>query len=62
MTVKELKEILNQFPDDLIVMIPNSDCHRYLNPALLNVPATGVERGCNEADGCVFIDHYAEDD
>lgn len=27
MTVKELKEKLNRFPDNLVVVVPNSDLH-----------------------------------
>lgn len=60
MTIKELKEKLNQFPDSLIVMIPNPDLHLLQNP-VWSVPATNVTRGCNEEDGCVFIDNYEED-
>lgn len=61
MTVKELKEKLNEFDDNLIVMIPNAGWHPYsLTPP--DVPATNVSRGANEADGCVFIDDYVEDD
>lgn len=48
MTVKELKEKLNQFPDYLIVMVPSyTDGY---------APADCVARGINEADGCLFID------
>lgn len=61
MTVKELKEMLNQFPDDLIVMIPNADLH-YMAAPIWNVPATNVSRGVNECDGCLFIDAYEEDE
>jgi hypothetical protein len=61
MTVKELKEKLSQFSDDLIVMIPNNDLHRLPNP-IWHVPASVVARGCNEEDGCVFIDVEDEDD
>ena len=61
MTVKELKEKLNDFNDNFIVMIPNADWHPYsLMPH--NVPVTNVSRGVNEADGCVFLDYYVEDD
>lgn len=56
MTVKELKDKLNQFPDYLIVMIPNEE-----NP-IGYAPTENVARGCNEADGCLFIDDYTEDD
>lgn len=53
MTVKQLKEELNKFPDNCIVII--SDGNDYL-------PATHVSIGCNELDGCVFIDDYEEDE
>lgn len=58
MTVKELKEKLEQFPENLIVMIPNSDKRRI---PFLSIPATSVTRGVNEEDGCVFIDGYEEE-
>lgn len=58
MTVKELKEKLNQFDDNLVVMIPNSDWDLAKSHA---VPATSITRGVNEMDGCVFIDDYEED-
>lgn len=60
MTVKELKEKLNKFPDNLVVMIPNISWSPYNNQPQ-DVPAKNVARGCNEADGCVFIDDYEED-
>lgn len=60
MTVKELKEKLNEFDDNLIVMIPNryweDPCQKY------DVAATHVSRGVNEFDGCVFISDYEEND
>ena len=60
MTVKELKEKLNEFDDDLIVLIPNrfweAPCQTY------EVVATHVSQGTNEFDGYVFIDDYEEDD
>ena len=45
-------------------MIPNidydwNDTENY-NP--MDIPATNLARGVNEADGCVFIDNYKEDD
>ena len=60
MTVKELKELLNEFDDNLIVMIPN----RYLEEAHQHhsVSARHVSQGANEFDGCLFIDDYAEED
>ena len=61
MTVKELKEKLNQFPDHLVVMIPNAGWHPYsMMPP--EIPATNVCRGVNEFDGCLFIDECEEDD
>ena len=58
MTVKELKEKLEQFPDNLIVIIPNSDLRRI---HFWSIPATSVTRGVNEEDGCVFINSYEEE-
>ena len=60
MTVRELKERLNEFDDNLIVLIPNryweSPCQRY------EVVARNVLRGVNEFDGYLFIDDYVEDE
>lgn len=61
MTVKELKEKLNQFPDNLVVVVPNSDLHRLPDP-IWYVPARNVSRGCNENDGLLFIDDYVEEE
>lgn len=61
MTVKELKERLNQFPDNCFVMIPNQDFYRERKPRFA-VHALNVTQGCNEYDGVVFIDGYVEDD
>ena len=60
MTVKELKERLNEFPDNLIVMIPDPSWRpdKHWFPY---IPATSVSMGVNETDGCVFIDDYEED-
>ena len=60
MTVKELKELLNKFDDNLIVMIPN----RYWEEPgqRYEVPARHVSQGVNEFDGCLFIDDYIEED
>lgn len=60
MIVKELKEKLEQFNDNLIVMIPNINFYRDFD-AWDNVPATHISQGVNELDGCVFIDDYVED-
>lgn len=61
MTVKELKEKLNKFDDHLIVMIPNKDY--YSGDSLFpDTPAIHISQGFNEADGCIFIDDYEEED
>ena len=61
MTVRELKEKLEQFPENCVVLIPNvgwnPDGH---TPS--HVPVTPVAIGSNELDGCVFLDEYEEDD
>ena len=54
MTVKELREKLNQFPDSCIVCIPGSSAGYTL--------AENVTQGVNELDSLVFIDDYVEDD
>lgn len=60
MTVRELKEKLEQFDDDLIVLVPNACWHPHsINP--IEIPATSVSRGVNELDGCVIIDDYVEE-
>ena len=61
MTVKELKEQLNKFTDNCIVMIPNSWDSEKENKFGM-VPALHVSQGVNEFDGIVFIDDYMEDD
>ena len=53
MTVRELIEKLEQFPDNCVVLIP-------IEGRL--GPATNVAFGFNELDGCVIIDDYAEDE
>ena len=61
MTVKELKEKLEQFPDNYIVMIYNAE-NAIDNTIYPYIPATCVSRGVDELDGCVFIDDYEEQD
>ena len=56
MTVKELKEKLNQFDDNLVVMMP-TDANIVGYTYMLN-----ISQGLNELDGCLFIDAYTEDD
>lgn len=55
MTVKELKEKLEQFPDNCIIMVPNIEWTPDANMSPY-VAAHDVFRGVNKADGCVFID------
>jgi len=52
MTVKQLKETLDRFDDDLSVFIANGEGYGRL---------TGISQGVNEADGCLFLDDYEED-
>ena len=59
MTVRELKEKLEQFDDDLLVMIPNQD---YGYSSLQFTPAKHVSQGVNEYDGAIFIDDYEENE
>jgi hypothetical protein len=61
MTVKELKEKLDKFDENLIVMVPDANWTPDKNwfPC---VQATSVTRGVNEFDGCIFIDDYVEED
>ena len=60
MTVKELKEKLNQFDDNLIVMIPNAGWHPFsIDPP--DIPVGSVSQGVNEFDGGLFLDGYEED-
>ena len=61
MTVKELRERLEEFDDNLIIMIPNIDWTP-LGDEFADVPARSVIQGVDEFDGCLFIDDYMEDD
>ena len=56
MTVKELIEKLKQFPENCTVMIPDD-----YSP-IGYTPLTDISRGVNEADGCVFLTDYEEDE
>ena len=58
MTVKELKEKLNQFDDHLIVYIIDEDKLGKIWPWTTDI---NLSQGVNEADGCVFLDNYIED-
>ena len=61
MTVKELKEKLNEFDDNLIVTVPNIDWSPY-NDQPLYEKATSVVKGFNEAEGYIFIGNYYEEE
>lgn len=61
MTVKELKERLEQFPENCVVLVPNENLYRDSIPKWY-VVAENVGRGVNEMDGYVIIDDYVEDD
>lgn len=61
MTVRELIEKLEQFPESSVILIPNCGWHPYsIEPTM--IPATSVAMGVNEFDGCVIIDDYVEED
>ena len=61
MTVKELKEKLNQFDDNCIVMIPNKEY--YSGDSLFpDTVAIHITQGVNEFDGVIFIDGSWEED
>jgi hypothetical protein len=62
MTVKELKEKLNQFHDNCIVCIPNVDFDPQKKDSFSYIPALNIAQGVNELDGIVFMDSYVEDD
>lgn len=60
MTVKELKEKLNQFDDNCIVVVPKIDWEKF---GLLDYEvAENVAIGVNEFDNVVFIDGSMEDE
>ena len=54
MTVKELKEKLNEF-DERLTVLAIDDMGGYF-------PILHVSQGFNEADGCLFLDGYEEDE
>ena len=60
MTVKELKEKLEQFSEDCFVMIPDPNWRPNKNYPYIY--ATSVTQGTNELDGCVIIDDYVEEE
>lgn len=55
MTVKELKEALNSFPDNCVVVIP-------LPEPPWHTVCKNVSQGFNELDTVVYLDCYDDDD
>ena len=56
MTVKELINELSRYPDNLLVLIPDTE---------LDIGYTAISnitRGVNEFDGCIFIDKSGENE
>lgn len=60
MTVKELKEALNRFDDNLMVLFPKEVNYEGITFPYAHV--TNVSQGFNELDGCVFIDDYIKEE
>lgn len=60
MTVKELKEMLDKFDDNCIVVVPKIDWDK--QGSLDYAVAESVTIGINEFDNVVYIDDYVEDD
>ena len=54
MTVRELKEKLDKFDDRLLVLAIDNNGEYF---QILN-----ISQGCNEADGCLFLDGWEEDE
>lgn len=61
MTVGDLKAKLEQYPDDMWVMIPNRNPECYFTAPEFITPLN-VTVGVNEFDNCLFIDAYVEDE
>ena len=61
MTVKELKEKLNEFNENFVVLIPKSDFKNSKScfPYTSNLH---IAKGFNELDCAVIIDDYVEED
>lgn len=62
MTVKKLKEKLEQFPDNYIVIVSADWETRKRNNGFPFAEAVNVTKGFNELDGTVLIDDYVEED
>lgn len=60
MTVIELRKRLEQFDDNLVVMIPNIKWEPNLIAPTI-VPAESIAKGVNEFDNCLLISDYEED-
>ena len=54
MTVKELKEKLNSFNDNLLIMIPRTDQAQDSNLPFRSLMS--ISQGVNELDGCLFLE------
>ena len=54
MTVKELKEQLNKFDDNYIVMIPRTDAGT--DKYFPYITVSHMSRGFNEHDMCLFLE------
>ena len=61
MTVKELKERLDKFHENCIIVVPNSSYIPGAKGSFEYAVAQNVTQGCNEFDGLVFIDDYVEE-
>lgn len=55
MTVKELKEELNKFDDNLIVLRAIDNFPWYAS-------VSSITQGINELGGCIILDDYGEDE
>lgn len=62
MTIKELKEKLEQFSENCVVLINADEEVRRCHDGFPYTEATCVVKGFNELDGCVIIDDYVEDE
>lgn len=55
MTVKELKEELNKFDNNLIVLRAIDNFPWYAS-------VSSIAQGINKLDGCIILDDYGEED
>lgn len=61
MTVKELKEALNQFNDKFTVLMPKSD-FEHSSSLFPYTSRINISQGINELDCAVIIDDYEDED